>query len=290
MALSFFISYIYILHENENRCVSAVLDIYAPVFVAAVLLSAILPATLELSIVPLLAPYLYRKQQQQQTLESSSSGATPLSSITSPQTRHAWSSSVMVSRWLLLMVRSSSWNVNAVLYGSKDISLHQSSSTSVYSSRRVIERGFSQLLALLVIALTFGLTAPFVGVSCGTAALISICHHWSVLLQIVNTFDHRRLLGRLDRTTDDDDDDDDVFVPTSRQPTTDNSLSIDLATCNSVPWSCALVIMVVSVAVWVFICWEYLIAGYVLLGFCILSGLVSFWVIFLYHHHHHHHK
>jgi hypothetical protein len=236
--------------------------------------------------VPLLAPYLYRKQQQQQqqqtSLESSSSAVTPLSSITSPQTRHAWSLSV--SSWLLLMVRSSAWNVNAVLYVSKDISLQQSSSTSVYSSRRVIERGFSQLLALLVIALTFGLTAPFVGVSCGTAALISICHHWSVLLQIVNTFDHRRLLVRLGRTTTDDDDDDDD-VPTSRQPTCNNSLSIDLATCNSVPWSCALVIIVVSVAVWVFICWEYLIAGYVLLAFCILSGLVSFWVIFLYHHH-----
>jgi hypothetical protein len=53
-----------------------------------------------------------------------------------------------------------------------------------YLARRVLERGLTQLLGTLTIALTSGLATPAVGGACAVAAAVQLVHHTNVLGQI----------------------------------------------------------------------------------------------------------
>jgi hypothetical protein len=152
---------------DGGRCVSAVLSAYAPVFLGAVLLTATFPAALELLVVPLVAPWCQVK-----------SASSPL------------------ARGILVVLRSVTWNVAPVLAAAaaraaRDVPPAEDYPAPVtevdvdYLAQRVVERGISQLMGTLLVALTFGLAAPFVGFACAGAALVQLVHAKHVLGAIV---------------------------------------------------------------------------------------------------------
>jgi len=152
---------------DGSRCVSAVIGVYAPVFVGSVLLTAVLPAALELLVVPTLAPWCHRK------------------SASSPMARRC-----------LAVLRDLTLNVLPVLAEAKARAEMAGPSTETTSgatdpltfpplppinvdtlAQRVVERGLVQLVGTLLIALTFGLAAPVVGGACAVAVLVQLVHH-----------------------------------------------------------------------------------------------------------------
>ena len=175
-------------------CVSAVLSMYGPVFLGAVLLAATLPAGLEVGIVPLLAPWCYRNA------ESSS-----------------------LARACLRVLRAVTWNVWPVLASAGVLASNFSLRTNKldHLAQRVVERAFLQLMATLIVALTFGIAVPAVGGACAVAAFVHLLHHRHVLGQIVS-------LGRLERP---------AIVP-------------NLMGCMDIPLSCSLVVVAMVVLVW----------------------------------------
>jgi hypothetical protein len=168
-------TYVPSFEYDGERCVSAVLSIYTPVFLASVLLAAVLPAAAEVLVVPRIAPWCHRRS-------SSSIGA----------------------RVVLAALRSFTWNVPAVLEAearaaaaaaaageSDSPSLSQDApplppADADYLAQRIVERGFGQLMATLLVALTFGVAAPPVGGACAVASLVQLLHHRHVLGQVVD--------------------------------------------------------------------------------------------------------
>jgi len=196
-------------------CVSAVLSVYGPVFLGVVLFAATLPAGMERVIVPWLAPWCY------QNAESST-----------------------VARAGLAFLRAVTWNVWPALANARVLLPTFSLGTAKvdYLAQRVVERAFVQVIATLIVGLTFGIAVPAVGGACAVAAFVHLLHHWYVLGQIVE-------LGRLEQP---------AIVP-------------NLMGCTDVPVSCAVVVVLTVVLVWV--CGA---VGYLepfVLGITILIGL-----------------
>ena len=208
---------------DGGRCFSAALSTYAPVFLAAVLLAAVLPAALELLVVPLVAPWC-----------------------------HAKSASSFAARRILAALRGLSWNVLPVLAqdharavaASRALSSAGNSEGGVapvdvlaaplpplplinadYLAQRVVERGIMQLMGTLLVALTFGIAAPPVGGSCAVAALVQLVHHIHVLGAIVTC-------GIADRRSS----------PGGQVP--------DLEGCSFVPRACAAVLVSTVLFFW----------------------------------------
>jgi len=143
---------------SGERCVSAILEVYAPVFLASVFLTAVIPALFEVYIVPSLAPWCHRRA-------ATSRGA----------------------QWAMLALRALTWNVSAALAlaGSND---HPSSGlprNADYLAQRIVERGFAQMMGTLLVALTMGTAAPAVGLGCAVAAAVQLAHTQHVLGQLV---------------------------------------------------------------------------------------------------------
>jgi hypothetical protein len=151
-------------YDGES-CVSAVLSVYGPVFLGVVLLAAILPAGVEIFIVPWLAPWCYRNAE-----------------------------SSTVARTGLGFLRAVTWNVWPALSNAAvlppDFSL--GAAKLDYLAQRVVERAFVQVMTALLVALTFGIAVPVVGGACAVAAFVQLLHHRHVLGQIVG-------LGRLEQ-------------------------------------------------------------------------------------------
>jgi Leucine-rich repeat (LRR) protein len=148
-----------------ERCFSAVLSVYGPVFLGVVLLAATLPAGVETIIVPWLAPWCYRNA------ESSS-----------------------IARAGLTFLRAVAWNVWPALANAGMLASNFTIGASRldYLAQRVVERAFVQVLMTLLVALTFGIAMPVVGSACAVAAFVQLLHHRHVLGQIVT-------LGRLEQ-------------------------------------------------------------------------------------------
>jgi hypothetical protein len=150
---------------DGEECVSAVLSVYGPVFLGAVLLAATLPAGLEMSVVPWLAPWCHRNAE-----------------------------SSTVARASLACLRTVTWNVWPALVDADvlapDFSL--GADKIDYLAQRVVERAFVQVTGTLILALTFGIAVPAVGGACALAALVQLLHHRHVLGQIV-------ALGRIEQ-------------------------------------------------------------------------------------------
>ena len=146
-------------------CVSAILSVYGPVFLGVVLLAATIPAGTEAIIVPLLAPWCYRK-----------------------------SDSSLVARTGLAFLRAMTWNVWPTLAHASVLPPNFSLGAAKidYLAQRVVERAFVQVLLTLLVALTFGIAVPLVGFSCAMAAFVQYLHHRHVFGQIVG-------LGRLEQ-------------------------------------------------------------------------------------------
>ena len=89
-------------------------------------------------------------------------------------------------------------------------------------AQRVVERAFGQVLTTLLVALTFGMAVPVVGFACAVAVFVKLLHHRHVLGQIAK-------LGRLEQP---------AIVP-------------NLMGCTDIPMSCAVVVVVTVVLVWV---------------------------------------
>lgn len=131
---------------SGDRCFAAVVSTYAPVFLLSVLFSAIIPAVLEVLLIP-------------QAVRSSQKGVLKLLR----QTTFA------VSLELDHMTGSNNLGPNAL----REL------------AQRVVYRGIVGLLSTLVLALTFGIAAPVVGIACVIAALVQLAHHDYILRRIV---------------------------------------------------------------------------------------------------------
>jgi hypothetical protein len=158
-------SYAPAFNYDGRRCVPAVLSAYAPVFLAAVLLTATFPAGLELLVVPLVAPWC-----------------------------HAKSASSPLARGGLAALRSVTYNVVPALAAAATRAVRGASAADPalapevdvdYLAKCVVERAISQLAGTLLTALTFGLAAPAVGGACAAAALVPLVHVNHVLGTIV---------------------------------------------------------------------------------------------------------
>ena len=151
--------------HQSGICMSAIMSVYGPVFLGVVLLAATLPAGMETIIVPWLAPWCYRNAE-----------------------------SSTVARAGLRFLQMLAWNVWPTLSNAgllpPDFSL--GAAKLDYLAQRVVERAFVQLMATLMVALTFGNGVPVVNGACAVAAFVQLLHHRHVLGQIVG-------LGRLEQ-------------------------------------------------------------------------------------------
>jgi len=146
-------------------CISAILSVYGPVFLGAVLLAATLPAGLEMGIVPWLAPWCYENAK-----------------------------SSRVARASLALLQAVTWNIWPTLMDANVLPPEFSLSPTKldYLAQRVVERAFLQVMSTLMLALTFGIAVPAVGGACAVAAFVHLVHHRHVLGQIV-------ALGRIEQ-------------------------------------------------------------------------------------------
>jgi hypothetical protein len=146
---------------DGDQCVTAMLSTYAPVFLAYIMLSAPISATLDLLVVPLLAPWCYRNADHSRAAEL-----------------------------CLKYLKKICWNVPSVLcanFNSKVDVLEVTQGVNLkYASRSVMRRALVQFSSTLLIALTFGLAAPMIGLACIFAAILDFRHHSLVISQIVS--------------------------------------------------------------------------------------------------------
>ena len=129
-----------------------------------------------------------------------------------------------VARTGLAFLRAMTWNVWPALANANALPLEFSLGAAKLDNlaQRVVERAFVQIMVTLLVALTFGIAVPAVGFACAVAAFVQLLHHRHVLGQIVS-------LGRLEQP---------AVVP-------------NLMGCTDVPVSCAVVVVVTVVLVWV---------------------------------------
>ena len=209
-------------------CVSAVLSVYGPVFVGVVLLIATLPAGMEFFVVPWLAPWCFSNAE-----------------------------SSTMARTGLAFFRAVTWNVWPTLADASVLPPNFSLGAAKldFLAQRVVERAFVQLIATLIIALTFGIAVPVVGGACAVAAFVQLLHHRHVLGQVVG-------LGRLEQP---------AVVP-------------NLMGCTEIPACSAVVIVVTVLLVWVCGIVGYLepavIGCMLLIGLCVAfaaCGIAVWW-------------
>jgi hypothetical protein len=112
-----------------------------------------------------------------------------------------------------------------------------------YLAQQVVEQAFMQVTVTLLVALTFGIAVPAVGGACALAAFVQFMHQRHLLGQIVG-------LGRLEQP---------AVVP-------------NLMGCTDIPGSCAIIVVVTVVLVWVCGAVDYLEP--VLIGFMVSVGLI----------------
>ena len=122
------------------------------------LLTATVPAGLEMGIVPLLAPWCYRNADSSTV---------------------AWAG--------LEFLRTMTWNVWPALADAGVLAPNFSLGAAKldYLAQRVVERAFLEVITTLIVALTFGIAVPAVGGVCAVASLVHLLHHRHVLGQIV---------------------------------------------------------------------------------------------------------
>lgn len=125
---------------SGSRCVSAILRIYAPVYLLVVLLVAMVPFILEILVVPIMAPFCMRHRM------------------------HSF-----IAHSLLRFFEATSSNVTLVLAPKVYVD-------SEHIAQRAIERGVTDLCTTLITALTFGLAVPYVGAACVVAALVQLAN------------------------------------------------------------------------------------------------------------------
>ena len=168
---------------DGSRCVSAVLSTYAPVFLAAVLLTAAVPAAMELLVVPALAPWCHRNSASSSFADGILQGLRMMTWNVLPTLQAA-------DQRMSSVTSIAAQGDNGAL---PDLALSAEHPPVVpippvdvdYLAQRVVERGILQLIGTLLIALTFGLAAPPVGGACALAALVQLAHHQHVLGVIV---------------------------------------------------------------------------------------------------------
>jgi len=124
-----------------------------------------------------------------------------------------------------------------------------------YLAQSVVERAFVQVMATLIVALTFGIAVPVVGCACAVAAFVQFLHHRQVLDQLV-------YLGHLEQP---------AVVP-------------NIMGCIGIPVTCLPVLVITVVLVWVCGAIDFLepaavavtfISGLIVaLGLC---GVVAWW-------------
>jgi hypothetical protein len=131
-------------------CASAVLSVYAPVFLVSVLLSAVLPASVDLIFVPWLAK------------------------------SHKFK---LASLLLGLLEPVSLLHFDHLVHDHEESP--RRAPDLVDRAQRIVERGLTQLLVTLLIALTFGIAVPMVGASCVVASTVQLMHYQHVLSIII---------------------------------------------------------------------------------------------------------
>ena len=184
-----------------GQCVSAMVEIYAPVYLQSALLSAVLPALLEL----VLVPWILRQRQQ-----GSSRWVTPrvLWALRQVALNTRAAEELLVQEERKGVVNLGDVNMNMALDK---------------TARNVVERGFGQLVASLLLALTLGVAAPMVGASVAVGAGVQLVHHLHVLGQVAT-------VGRM-------------RCWPAREP--------DLEGCDRVPWGCGVTVLLTTVLLWV---------------------------------------
>lgn len=130
-----------------DECVSAVLEVYAPVFVGSIILSAFLPFALHLIILPRLVPILRRSSNRAAGIMLRLFGM--ISSLS------------VVTR-----------EVDSMSEERRDI-----------AGRRLVRQAFQALLTNAAIASTFGLAVPMVGLSSLIGSL-ACAVHYSHLIEV----------------------------------------------------------------------------------------------------------
>ena len=135
---------------SGEQCVNSLMELYPSVYITSVLLSAIGPATLDLIIVPLAAPWLHLNSERNKFARSA-----------------------------LLILRSLTFTVAPVL---------NANCKTEYMSRNLgdltqitIERAITQSMFTLLVALTFGVAAPLVGAACALSSALQYVHHRRVI-------------------------------------------------------------------------------------------------------------
>ena len=192
-----------------EHCASAMVEIYAPVYLQSAILAAVLPALLELVVVP----WSVRRAK---TSVVARRMVWALEQITL--------NANVVAELLEGTSQEDEWT-NHIGRGSAPSSPNQSSSHGPNRNpnllidelaQEVVERGFGQLVSTLLLALTFGLAAPMAGLALGAAAGVQLVHHLCVLGQVVE-------VARLRHG--------------HRRPK-----HVELHGCDRVPWGCGAVV------------------------------------------------
>ena len=128
---------------RNQMCVSSVFITYGPVYLAVPLLAGLVPAFVDLVLAPCVVPYL-RKHSEGNFVARQALRLLLVTSLTSP-------------------------------IGMPFVS-HDTFDNDI-AAHRVLERAFSSLLSNLVIAATWGLGVPFVGMTCCLSAGIQLSHY-----------------------------------------------------------------------------------------------------------------
>ena len=222
---------------SGEECTSAWVTIYAPILNSASILITGIPAALEFVLVPRLAPIL-----------------------------HSQSSHSKISHGMLQILRTLTWNVDAsiALHSGQDVVGRSMDEADGYI-RRSIERCYGELCAMLLVALTVGLAAPYVAVICSASALILRIHHEHVISQLVSY----RLLLRATQI-----DISDLWKSTS---------GIELHDCTHPPIGCIVCISFTTMIVWGLAAFDFLpwvqfwgtslvVAGVLIIGFAFASS------------------
>jgi hypothetical protein len=203
---------------SGERCVSAILSVYAPIYLTTVLSAAVLPAFLECIIVPLVALQCYR--------------AAPDNKI---------------ARWIMFLLKGVTWNVSSTLAlaGERvDVDVD-------VIIQRIIERAYVQLIATLLVALSYGISVPVVGGASVVAAAVQFVHNLYVFSQ---TAALSALSGE-------------ALAPTK-----------SLAYCCALPPACAFIIATAILIFWVSISVDFLlefeaaIAAMVTIAVCVCTS------------------
>jgi hypothetical protein len=205
--LTFSNNYVPSFEYSGGKCVSAVVEIYAPVFLTSILLIAIIPAAFEVFLVPKFVLWFLRRGEMN-----------------------------MLFRNFQKVLRS---NVSATLTETlaTDGSIQHARLNNL--AQYSLERGFSQLLGTLLVALTFGIAAPIIGVACAFASIVQALHHRHILREI-------------------------FFLGASKETT------INIKGCSTVPVGCGAVVVITVLLVWLFACVGFLNLG----AFCSAAAVV----------------